>query len=47
LFDYTTTMRSLSSGRAVCSVEFSKYVEVPKEITEKILLERSKRNEKK
>lgn len=40
LFGVTTAFRSLSSGRASCSMEFSKYVQVPKEITEKIVTER-------
>lgn len=39
LFGYTTTLRSLSSGRAVSSMHFEKYVEVPSAIAEKIMEE--------
>lgn len=42
LFGYTTTLRSLSSGRATYSMEFAKYVEVPSEIVEKIIEEKKK-----
>ncbi|MCK9615875.1 MAG: elongation factor G [Candidatus Omnitrophica bacterium] len=37
LFGYTTTLRSLSSGRATSSMHFEKYVEVPSAIAEKII----------
>ncbi len=37
LFDYTTTLRSLSSGRAVCAMEFARYVEAPAEVIHKIV----------
>ncbi|MFC1514563.1 elongation factor G [Candidatus Omnitrophota bacterium] len=40
LFGYTTTLRSLSSGRANCSMEFSKYMEVPASIANKIIEEK-------
>jgi len=47
LFGYTTVLRSLSSGRAACSMEFSKYAEVPTEIAEKIIAEKKKEQEEK
>ncbi|MFC1754480.1 elongation factor G [Thermoproteota archaeon] len=47
LFGATTAFRSLSSGRASCSMEFDKYVQVPKEITQKIVEERNENKEKK
>ncbi|MBN2482875.1 MAG: elongation factor G [Candidatus Omnitrophica bacterium] len=40
MFGYATTLRSLSSGRANYSMHFEKYVEVPYDISEKILEER-------
>lgn len=42
LFGATTAFRSLSSGRAICSMEFEKYVQVPSEITAKIVEEKKK-----
>jgi len=42
LFGVTTAFRSLSSGRASCSMEFSKYAQVPSEITQKILEQKKK-----
>ncbi len=42
LFGYATTFRSLSSGRANCSMHFHKYDQVPKEITARIVEERKK-----
>ena len=47
MFGYSTTLRSLSSGRANYSMHFEKYVEVPYEVTEKILEEKKKRDEEK
>ena len=41
LFGYVSTLRSLSSGRAVYSMHFEKYVEVPFEIAEKIQEEKA------
>ncbi|PJA92599.1 MAG: hypothetical protein CO133_02320, partial [Candidatus Komeilibacteria bacterium CG_4_9_14_3_um_filter_37_5] len=32
MFGYTTILRSLSKGRASSSMEFSKYMEVPKNV---------------
>jgi len=37
MFGYATTFRSLSSGKANYSMEFSKYVPVPKETQEKVI----------
>ncbi len=37
MFGYSTTLRSLSQGRAVYSMEFSKYVPVPESVATKIL----------
>lgn len=43
MFGYTTTFRSLSSGRANASMHFLNYQEVPAEIAVKILAERKDR----
>ncbi|MFH1519969.1 MAG: elongation factor G, partial [Candidatus Omnitrophota bacterium] len=40
MFGYATNMRSLSSGRANCSMHFKKYTQVPKEIAKKIIEEK-------
>ena len=40
LFGVTTAFRSLSTGRASCSMEFCKYAQVPSSITEKIIEEK-------
>ncbi len=40
MFGYATNFRSLSSGRANASMEFSKYAQVPNEIAVKIAAER-------
>jgi len=40
MFGYATNFRSLSSGRANASMEFSKYLQVPAEIAAKIIAER-------
>jgi elongation factor G len=37
LFGYVTVLRTLSSGRATSSMEFSKYVELPKTLALKVL----------
>jgi elongation factor G len=36
-FGYVTVLRTLSSGRATSSMEFSHYQEVPKSLAEKVL----------
>ena len=41
MFGYATNIRSLSSGRANASMQFAKYMQVPREITEKILAEKT------
>jgi elongation factor G len=40
MFGYVTNLRSLSSGRATCSMHFEKYAQVPQEITQKVLQEK-------
>ncbi len=42
MFGYATTFRSLSSGRANATMEFSKYLPVPAEIAAKIVAEKGK-----
>jgi len=41
-FGYATTLRSLTSGRAIYTMHFEKYTEVPFSISEKILQEKDK-----
>ena len=36
-FGYVTVLRTLSSGRATSSMEFSHYAEVPRALAEKVL----------
>lgn len=43
MFGYATAFRSLSSGRANASMEFSKYLQVPQEITQKLIEEKQKK----
>jgi elongation factor G len=45
MFGYATAFRSLSSGRANATMEFSKYLQVPQEITQKLLEEKRKQKE--
>ncbi len=47
MFGYATAVRSLSSGRANASMEFSKYLQVPAEIARKIIEENKKKKEEK
>ncbi|UCD16144.1 MAG: elongation factor G [Candidatus Omnitrophota bacterium] len=47
LFGYATTFRSLSSGRANCSMQFKKYEQVPSEITEKIVAQKQQEKREK
>jgi len=42
MFGHVTNLRSLSSGRASCSMHFKKYIPVPKEIAQKISEEQKK-----
>jgi len=37
MFGYVTTLRSLSSGRATSSLEFSHYAITPKEFAEEVI----------
>ncbi|MCK9604464.1 MAG: elongation factor G, partial [Candidatus Omnitrophica bacterium] len=46
MFGYATNFRSLSTGRANASMSFNKYAQVPTEIAEEILLEKSKNKNK-
>ena len=43
MFGYATTFRSLSSGRANATMEFSKYMQAPKEIVQRLLEEKAKK----
>ncbi len=43
MFGYATNIRSLSSGRANCSMRFEKYSQVPKEIAQKVVEEKEKK----
>ncbi len=45
MFGYATAFRSLSSGRASAQMHFSKYLQVPGEIAQKIIEERKKQKE--
>jgi elongation factor G len=47
MFGYATNIRSLSSGRANATMEFDKYMQVPGEITQKIIEEKKKKEGKK
>jgi len=46
MFGYATAFRSLSSGRANATMEFSKYLQVPQEITQRLIEEKQKQKEK-
>jgi elongation factor G len=37
MFGYSTTLRSMSQGRAVYSMQFAHYEEVPKNVAEQII----------
>jgi elongation factor G len=37
MFGYSTTLRSMSQGRAVYSMQFARYEEVPKNVAEQII----------
>jgi elongation factor G len=37
MFGYSTTLRSLTQGRAVYSMQFDHYAEVPKSVAEEII----------
>jgi len=46
LYKYSTSLRSLTQGRGIHTREFSRYEEVPKDITEKIIKEAQAEKEK-
>jgi elongation factor G len=37
MFGYANTLRNISQGRAVFSMEFSKYAQIPSEVSKKML----------
>jgi elongation factor G len=45
MFGYATALRSLSSGRASASMEFSRYLQVPAEIAQKVIEEEKQKRE--
>ena len=45
MFGYSTTLRSMSQGRAVYTMQFSHYEEVPAPIAEKIIAQSKKDKE--
>jgi elongation factor G len=47
MFGYSTTMRSLSQGRATYSMEFKHYAEAPKNIAEAVINKHTGKDEKK
>jgi elongation factor G len=42
MFGYSTTLRSLTQGRATYTMEFKHYMEAPKNVTEAIVSAKSK-----
>ena len=42
MFGYSTTMRSLSQGRATYTMEFKHYSEAPKHVTDAIVTAKAK-----
>ena len=46
MFGYTTNLRSLSSGRANASMEFSKYLQVPADLAAKVIADKKEREKK-
>ena len=46
LFGYTEAIRSLSSGRAIFSMQFSGYEQVPQEIAKKVIAQRKEEESK-
>jgi elongation factor G len=37
MFQYSTSMRSMSQGRATYTMEFAKYLEVPNNVAEAVM----------
>jgi elongation factor G len=44
MFGYATNVRSLSSGRANCSMHFEKYTQVPREIASKVIEDKQQKS---
>jgi elongation factor G len=42
MFGYTTSLRSMSQGRAAASMEFAHYAEVPRNVAQEIIEKRAK-----
>jgi elongation factor G len=40
MFGYSTTLRSLTQGRAIYSMEFKHYAQAPREVTDRVMAER-------
>jgi elongation factor G len=47
MFGYSTTLRSMSQGRATYTMEFKHYVEMPKQIAEGVINKMTGKDEKK
>ena len=47
MFGYSTTMRSLSQGRATYSMEFKHYAEAPKQVAEAVINKYTGKEERK
>lgn len=37
MFGYATTIRSMTQGRAIYSMQFARYTQVPKSVTDEII----------
>jgi elongation factor G len=46
MFGYSTTLRSLSQGRATYTMEFKQYSEAPKQVSEAIINRHTGKDEK-
>ncbi|MDO8444200.1 MAG: hypothetical protein Q7S80_01695, partial [bacterium] len=42
MFGYTTSLRSMSQGRAAATMEFAHYAEVPRNVAQEIIEKRAK-----
>jgi elongation factor G len=47
MFGYSTTLRSLTQGRATYTMEFKHYSEAPKQIAEAVINKHTGKDEKK